>query len=50
MMSWPAASISKRSGRSAKAGSVQIWSQRFVAGVSIVIGTAGRYTRKWQKA
>jgi hypothetical protein len=34
MMSWPAESISKRSGRSAKAGSVQIWSHLLVARVS----------------
>jgi hypothetical protein len=34
MISWPAASISKRSGRSVNAGSVQISSQRLVAGLS----------------
>src|SRR4029077_3597194 len=49
MMSWPAASISKRSGRSAKAGSLQIWSHRLVAGVSIVIGTPGRYARNGKR-
>ena len=48
-MSWPAASISKRSGRSAKAGSLQIWSHRLLAGVSIVIATPGRYARNGKR-
>ena len=35
--------------RSAKAGSLQIWSHRLVAGVSIVIGTSRRYARNGKR-